>query len=488
MYSAYQGVNRAPLGVGYGQGVPYPNQPPYLTFDDVAGQQPQDVASSAPHGAPHPLFNAYAVTQGAGDNVRAPNDHPDQSSGGGAIDDNFPTEEEAASRYRMGQDIAGHQFTYPRSWTEGLANGVNQIIGTWMQNRALREQRDAKERKQKSLIAAVQGDGSDLIDRLINSNDPDLVQMGVDAKIKQFERQHQQAEWQTILQDEKGNPIAQQNTQTGEVKYLRPSTSDYAAQVAAATAAARAAVGPSDDQLVSDEDAKLYGEQLARGDTSVLTNWGRGRQGPNNLRKIRHYAAEWLRQQYGDDAGAQAAANRGDFQGYTSGQRSLGTQAGRMGAASEEARAMYQQAREASQNIPRGKFRTWNQALRWYRSQVNDPGAARLNAAIDSVVNTRARALNPTGQNTDAARREGLGLLDAAQSPEAFAATLDQFEKETEAARNAPGTAGERLRNRFTGRNTPQQPQDQAATPPPPASTAPAKYDWDKNGNLVRVQ
>lgn len=196
--------------------------------------------------------------------------------------------------------------------------------------------------------------------------------------------------------------------------------------------------------VLDDETASSMAAQYLNGDRSVLTNLGRGAQGAENVIKVRR---EILNQ--AKNAGmtpADIASTMAEYQGQVAGQRSTGVRAAQISLAANEAKNMTIIALKASEAVPRTQFVPINQAIQAVQRGSSDPKLARFVAATNSLVNTYARAVSPTGVPTDAQRAHAYEMLNAAQSPEAYAAVVDIMQEEMDAAIKAPTQVQEELR------------------------------------------
>lgn len=217
------------------------------------------------------------------------------------------------------------------------------------------------------------------------------------------------------------------------------------ASIAQGTAKTKAA----EEGRLDPEDSVAMAQQYLAGDKSVLTGLGRGAQGAGNIIAVRRA----IRTE-GEKQGlkpADIAARLAEYNGYTAEQRALGTRSANIETASTEAYKMIDIAKKASDDVPRGTFRPWNQLVKGEAVQTNDPAYAKFAAATLAVVNTWARAISPSGVPTVADKEHANSVLNTAQSQEAYTAVLDQFKTEIAAALNAPSDVKQALHDRFVG-------------------------------------
>jgi hypothetical protein len=196
---------------------------------------------------------------------------------------------------------------------------------------------------------------------------------------------------------------------------------------------------------LSDDDARFMAQQyVATMDPKIISNVGRGAQGAANVVKFRKMVREEADKQGLD--GAALGQRALDYEADKSAARTLGTQEGRMSAASVEAQGAIQLARQASAKVPRGNFVPVNKALQFYESNTGDPAIRQFGAANNTLINTFTRAINPTGVSTNDAREHARELLRTADSPAAYEAILQQFDQEIEMAHKSPALAREMIR------------------------------------------
>jgi hypothetical protein len=203
--------------------------------------------------------------------------------------------------------------------------------------------------------------------------------------------------------------------------------------------------------LLSDQDAKVMAEQYLAGDKSVFTNLGRGGQGPQNVVKVRHAIMDEARARgmSGDDIALRMA----EFAGLTSGERALGTRTANVEMFAGEAYKMMDVARKASLDVPRGEFVPVNRALLSFERNTGDPKVVAFGAAINTLVNTYAKAIAGGGQATVSDKDHAREMLETAFSEEQFEAVLNTLGQELEAARQAPGAVKQGFRDLAGNKN-----------------------------------
>ena len=177
------GQRRMPPGVR-----PYQTDPsgqtlsPYLTFDQVSGEPIQGSIGAGIEEAlvePPPEEELPIHPLGAAPRAKPkPEEQQEEPQ-------SYPSEEEAALRYKSGQQMSQERLPVHGPW-EAAANAVNQIVGSYQQKRATRELRESQARQQAAMQKAIGGGGdiNAVADGLINSNDPELVDRGLQIKLQ----------------------------------------------------------------------------------------------------------------------------------------------------------------------------------------------------------------------------------------------------------------------------------------------------------------
>lgn len=186
--------------------------------------------------------------------------------------------------------------------------------------------------------------------------------------------------------------------------------------------------------------------QYLAGDKSVLSGFGRSATARTQIANAISAKAAAL----GMD-GKDIAAQMGVYAGNLAGQRAAGTRAAQVGIASSEANTMADLALTASKAVPRGQFVPFNQVANAVKTNTSSPEMAAFYSATMSLVNAYARAISPVGAPTDAMRQKAIDMLNTAQGPDAYAATIKQMKLEMEAALNAPAEVSDLLKTSISG-------------------------------------
>lgn len=216
--------------------------------------------------------------------------------------------------------------------------------------------------------------------------------------------------------------------------------------------AAAAAAGGAPGGLLDDITTKQMADQALAGDTSVYQNLGRGKQGAENIIKLRKEVTKQGLER--GMSGSDIAATNASYKGDVAGERTLGTQQARVGMAVNEASQFADIALKASDAFPRGNFVPANKAIQAYDNNTSDPNLAAFAMANLSLANAYATAVGK-GTPTDSARKEALDHLSTLGGPDAYKAAVGQLLKETKAANLSPSVVKEELRRSITGKKQP---------------------------------
>lgn len=181
----------------------------------------------------------------------------------------------------------------------------------------------------------------------------------------------------------------------------------------------------------------LAAQRLLNGEPAnkVLANFGRGAQGARDIAAVQNRFAELA-----SGAGADATEIATRVQELSSEARTrleLGAREGKIAPRVQEALNFAKIAKDASAQVPRGNFVPWSKLSQFSDTQLSDPNLAKLKAATNSLINAYAAAVGG-GTPTVHDKEEAEKVLNNAQSPEAYAAVVDQLITETKAALEAP--------------------------------------------------
>jgi hypothetical protein len=167
--------------------------------------------------------------------------------------------------------------------------------------------------------------------------------------------------------------------------------------------------------------------------TGQLPPLGMGKAAVNMRQKILERAAELSMKPTGDGAvpltAAQAAAevkaNKAETAGAAAGQRAVGTQIANTQVAASEANKMINVAKPYVDRVNPTDYPVLNAAGNFVARNTGDPNVVGLATALNGLVNTYARAINPKGVATVSDKNHAREIINAAMSKgqinEAFA-------------------------------------------------------------------
>lgn len=212
---------------------------------------------------------------------------------------------------------------------------------------------------------------------------------------------------------------------------------------------------------LSPEALKLVAKQFLAGDRQAIQ--GFARSAPARIAIQNAITEEATAQGL---SGPAIAAKMAEFAGIVAGSRAVGTRGAQIELASNEASQMMDVVRQQSAKFGRTNFIPFNRALASFEGNTGQPEVKALGAAINSLVNVYARAINPSGVATDSDKNHARAILATADSPEQVDAVLSVMQQEMQAARNAPADVRAATRAAVTGV---ARPAADGKAPPPPS-------------------
>jgi hypothetical protein len=198
------------------------------------------------------------------------------------------------------------------------------------------------------------------------------------------------------------------------------------------------------------EELRMMAEQALSGDKSVFQNLGRGKQGAENIVALRREITRQAKVM--GLSGADLAAATADFEGLKAGLRTSANISARVENAISEAKELAPLAIAASAEVSRSGLLPFGKVQVMFNAQTNDPALKRFatanNGLVSAYAGAMARGQKPTVSDYDHARE----ILAAAQSHDAYVATVKQMFAEMEAASRAPQNVREHLRGEISGK------------------------------------
>jgi hypothetical protein len=203
--------------------------------------------------------------------------------------------------------------------------------------------------------------------------------------------------------------------------------------------------------VISDQATDLAVDRILNGEKAqdVLANFGRGKQGGNNISKVQNRLAAVAKDR-GIDA-AEIAARNIELKGLVKEEQTESAIAGKIVYAEKEINKIGPQVLELSQKVPRGQFVPWNKLQNYSKEQLSDPNLKQLKAYLTTLSNSYD-VLGGRGGTDVEKRAHNRELLNAADSPEALKAAVDAIVGEANLSHEAATESTTVDRNRFATR------------------------------------
>lgn len=174
--------------------------------------------------------------------------------------------------------------------------------------------------------------------------------------------------------------------------------------------------------VIDDKAAEFVAGRVLAGDKSATVGMGRSQA---NVSKVTNAIMK-----IADGQGLSpndVAIRIAEFQGVTSGERTLGTRAANMEIAANVVRSMAPIALEASKKVNRSDYPTLNSVILAADRHTGGEDVVRFGQAANAIIYEYSKFLNPTGIPTDADKARSTEILNTAWSRGQFEAALDQI-------------------------------------------------------------
>lgn len=181
--------------------------------------------------------------------------------------------------------------------------------------------------------------------------------------------------------------------------------------------------------IITDDASDLAAQRLLNGEkaSDVLANFGRGKQGPENIAKVQNRFAQLAKEQ---GMSSQDITNRRiEMQGIVKEEQVAGAISGKIRYAEKEIGQIAPKALEASASVPRGSFVPWNRLKLYGEKQLSDPNLKRLKSYLTTLSNSYDLLAARGGTDKDK-RAHNRELLDSADSPETLKVAIDAITQE----------------------------------------------------------
>jgi hypothetical protein len=179
---------------------------------------------------------------------------------------------------------------------------------------------------------------------------------------------------------------------------------------------------------LSDQAVDLYANRVAQGDTAAAAGLSKADRAAiaNRVGELIDTAPEGAKQ---------ILKNKAEQAGLMAGSRTSGQILARVDQYVGEANNAFNIAEQTSAQLPRTQYRTATNLLQMAQNEINDPRLSNHKAAINAVINTYAKAMNPTGPGRIDDKNHARETLDRAQSPDAFAGAVNILRWELEGSK-----------------------------------------------------
>lgn len=143
--------------------------------------------------------------------------------------------------------------------------------------------------------------------------------------------------------------------------------------------------------------------------------------------------------------GEDLARKTAEFQGLKSAERTLSTREVNMEVPANEVRRMAPLALDASNAVDRGQYPRLNEIMQSAAKGSGDPKIVKFGLAVNSLIYSYSKFLNPTGIPTDADKAKATEILSTAWSKGQFNAAIEQIYKEIESGQGSIGDTRKEL-------------------------------------------
>jgi len=200
--------------------------------------------------------------------------------------------------------------------------------------------------------------------------------------------------------------------------------------------------------VLSPDTLEFAGQLVAQG--GAMPPLGQGKAAAKMKQQILDRAAQISTAD--GSSGAEAAAKvltaKAGQAGATAAERVLGSQGANVLLASSEAKKMIRVASDYSSLVDRTQFPTINSIENAVSKGTGDENIVALNTALNALVNSYARAINPKGVATVSDKTHAREIVNASYSKGQLNTVFKVMDKEMTAALESTGAAREVLRAR----------------------------------------
>jgi pyruvoyl-dependent arginine decarboxylase (PvlArgDC) len=241
--------------------------------------------------------------------------------------------------------------------------------------------------------------------------------------------------------------------------------------------------GDQSPGLINDQALDAMVGQYLAGDRQAIANLGRGAQGPHNLANFRNrLAAEMERRGM---SGADVAQKMAAFEGQKAEMRLLANREVNLGMASRALITFAGPALAASERVPRGQWVPINRLNQNIGLMQSNPDLREFSNRNQGLISEYAQIISRTGVSTVHAQQAAEGLLNTAESQEAYQRAVDVLIQEAQMAESVPAMLRREVEARVTGRPVPAAPAP-APVPTARSTAGGARIRYDAEGNRIQ--
>jgi hypothetical protein len=185
----------------------------------------------------------------------------------------------------------------------------------------------------------------------------------------------------------------------------------------------------ADQGIISEDSAQMAVDRILNGEQArdVLANFGRGKQGPQNIAKVQNLLAKTAKER--NVSAQELTARMVEMKGLQKEQQTEASIAGKISYAEKEIGQIAPKVMELSSKVPRGAFVPWNRLKQMTEKQISDPNLKKLKAYLTTLSNSYD-VLGGRGGTDVEKRAHNRELLDSADGPEALQAAVTAIQEE----------------------------------------------------------
>lgn len=202
----------------------------------------------------------------------------------------------------------------------------------------------------------------------------------------------------------------------------------------------RAVMAQSVTATIDDDTATMLAENRAAGNSQAAVGMGRS---PGNLAKYQMALEKVLKSR--GATGADLAVADQTYKMISSGMRTLGVTAARIGLGASEVKNLEPQVLKASDELKRTNYPSINAAIQAGEKETGDPALKNLAVRLKALQSSFSQVLTRGGMPTDSVRAATDELMNAKDPDIVLRATIAAMNDEMGAIEKAPGDVARQL-------------------------------------------